>query len=229
MEEIDLRDFWELIKSKVLLIINCTLVFAIAGLVYLAFLNVPMYRSSTSIVLASNSGANNTITTSDVTINKNLVQTYSEIVKSRKVIENVINNLGLNYSYEGLVKNVSVSAISNTEIIKVSVSDVNASTAARITNNIANVFIDEVSSIYNMTNVKVLDEASIPTAPYNVNYIKTIGISIIAGIIFSLIIIFLIFYFDNTIKSPEQVETKTGLPVLGRIPLHKKGGKKDAR
>lgn len=229
MEEIDLRDFWELIKSKVLLIINCTLIFAIAGLVFLAFINVPKYRSTTSIVLASNSGANNTITTSDVTINKNLVQTYSEIVKSRKVIEIAINNLGLNTTYEALVKNVSVSSVSNTEIIKISVSDVNGNTATRITNSIAEAFIGEVSSIYNMTNVKVLDAASTPSSPYNVNYIKTVGISIVAGIIFSLVIIFLIFYFDNTIKSPEQVETKTGLPVLGRIPLHKKGGKKDAR
>lgn len=223
MEEIDLRDFWDLIKSKILLIINCTLVFAICGLVYLAFINVPKYKSTTSIVLASNSSDG--VTTSDLTINKNLVQTYSEIVRSRKVIEKAINDLGLDVTYSTLVKNVSVSSVSNTEIIKISVSDINANNATKITNSIAEVFIDEVSGLYNMTNVKVLDSASTPVNPYNVNYVKTIGISVIAGLIFSFVIIFLIYYFDNTIKSPEQVESKIGLPILGRIPLYKKGGK----
>ena len=222
MEEIDLRDFWDLIKSKILLIINCTLLFAIMGLVYLAFINVPKYRSTASIVLASDSGA---ITTSDLTINKNLVQTYSEIVKSRKVIDQVINNLNLDLSYEQLVKNITVSSVSNTDVIKISVSSEEATDAAKITNSVSESFISEVSSIYNMNNVKVLDTATTPKEPYNVNYIKTVGIAAIGGLVFSFVIIFLIYYFDNTIKSPEQVETKTGLPILGRVPLHKKGGK----
>ena len=40
----------------------------------------------------------------DITLNKNLVDTYREIVKSRKVIGTVINNLGLNYSINELTK-----------------------------------------------------------------------------------------------------------------------------
>ena len=227
MEEIDLRDFFELIKKRYAIIIISILLFCIGGFLYLEFLNVPKYRSSASIVLTSNSGVNATITTNDVTINKNLVQTYSEIVKSRKVIENVIDILGMKLDFEDLVKTIEVTSVSNTEIIKISVVNTNPDTASIIANAVADSFTKEVSDIYNVANVRILDRANIPTEPYNVNYIKTEVIMFALGLIVSILIIFMMYYFDNTIKSAEQVETKLGLPILGRIPLSKdkNGGK----
>ena len=117
MEEIDLRDFWELIKSKVLLIINCTLICTIAGLVYLAFINVPMYKSTTSVILASNQ----TITQSDLTLYQKLINTYTQIVTSKSVLNDTISDLNLVYSYDELKSKVVVNAVTDTEIITISV------------------------------------------------------------------------------------------------------------
>lgn len=230
MEEIDIRDLLELIKKKFYIIIIIITILCVNGLIYLKFINIPKYKSSASIVLTSNSINNSTFTTNDLTINKNLVQTYSEIVKSRKVIENVIKSLNINLSYEELVKMIEVTSISNTEIIKINVSSTNPNNAAIIANALANTFVNEVSDIYNMTNVKILDGASISFDPYNVNYLKTEIIMVIVGLFISLVFIIMIYYLDNTIKSPEQVENKLGLPILGRIPLNKEknGGKKRA-
>ena len=227
MEEIDLRDFFELIKKSYLMIIISIILFCVGGFLFLKFINIPKYKSTASIVLTSNSGVNETITTSDVTINKNLIQTYSEIVKSRKVIENVINKLGMRISYEDMVKNIEVSSLSNTEIIKISVSNVDPETASTITNEVAETFTNEVSDIYKVANVRILDRANVPAEPYNVNYIKTEVIMFALGTLVSVFIIFLMYYFDNTIKSAEQVEARLGLPILGRIPLSKEknGGK----
>ena len=68
----------------------------------------------------------------DLQMNKNLVDTYSEIIKSRKVLNPVIKNLKLKYSYGELKEKVSVSPVTNTEIIRVSVSDRNPKKAKEI-------------------------------------------------------------------------------------------------
>ena len=230
MEEIDIRDLFDLIKKKIYIIIIIIIIFCVNGFIYMKFINIPKYKSSASIVLTSNSVNNTTFTTNDLTINKNMVQTYSEIVKSRKVVESVIKALNINLDYDDLVKKIEVSSVSNTEIIKISVVSSNPSNATIIANSLANTFVLEVSDIYNMTNVKILDGANIPLEPYNVNYLKMELIMFALGLVVSLILITLIYYFDNTIKSPEQVENKLGLPILGRIPFNKEknGGKKHA-
>ena len=130
-------------------------------------------------------------------------------------------------SYENLVKHIEVSSISNTEIIKISVSNTDPVVASTITNAVAESFTNEVTDIYKVANVRILDRANIPEKPYNVNYIQTELIMFVLGLLSSVFIIFLMYYFDNTIKSAEQVEAKLGLPILGRIPLSKEksGGK----
>jgi capsular polysaccharide biosynthesis protein len=228
MEDVDIRELMDVIKSKLLFIIILTNIVIICGTAYLKFFKTPEYKSSTTIVLASNSGEASTITTSDVTINKNLVSTYSQIAKSRRVLDPVISSLGLNLSYEELAKKITVSEVGDTEIIQISVVDKDASIASLITNQIAKSFTEEVSDIYNMKNVKILDVGTTADKPYNVNYIKQFWVSFAIGLGLSLVIVFSIYFLNNTIKTPEEIETKIGLPILGRIPLQK-GSKKHVR
>ena len=188
------------------------------------FLRVPEYKSSSTIVLSSNSSDTTTITSSDVTLNKNLVSTYSQIAKSRSVLETVIDYYHLDMTYEQLSKKITVSQVTDTEIIQIAVTDPDAQLAANITNKIAEVFANQVSDIYNMKNIKILDVAIKTTKPYNIDYIKQFFLSLAVGLGLSLVIVFMFYFFDNTIKTIEQVEAKLELPILGRIPLQK--GKK---
>ena len=80
--------------------------------------------------------------------------------------------------------------------------------------------------LYNMNNVNVLDEANEANEPYNINIPKQVIIYFFIGIIIALSILFIIFYFDRTIKSVEQVEQKIKLPILGGVEEYKKGGKR---
>lgn len=90
----------------------------------------------------------------------------------------------------------------------------------------ANFFSKEVVKLYNMNNVNVLDEANEANEPYNINIPKQVIIYFFIGIIIALSILFIIFYFDRTIKSVEQVEQKIKLPILGGVEEYKKGGKR---
>ena len=235
MEEIDLKELFEFIKKKIGLLITITVVICLLGCIYGLFIQKPMYKSYTTIILGGNeTTASQTITQSDITLNKNLVDTYAEIVKSRRVLEQVIAELDLEETYEELsnkisvsaVNKISVSSVNNTEIIKITVVDSNPIEAKNVANVTANFFSKEVIKLYNMNNVNVLDEANEANEPYNINIPKQVIIYFFIGIIIALSILFIIFYFDRTIKSVEQVEQKIKLPILGGVEEYKKGGKR---
>ena len=227
MEEIDLKELFEFIKKKIGLLITITVVICLLGCIYGLFIQKPMYKPYTTIILGGNeTTTSQTITQSDITLNKNLVDTYAEIVKSRRVLEQVISELDLEETYEELSNKISVSSVNNTEIIKITVADSNPIEAKNVANVTANFFSKEVVKLYNMNNVNVLDEANEANEPYNINIPKQVIIYFFIGIIIALSILFIIFYFDRTIKSVEQVEQKIKLPILGGVEEYKKGGKR---
>ena len=205
-------------KGKVLWIILAVLLMIGIGNGYRALTRIPLYNSDTSVILVSNNTNQSNATFNELQVNKNLVSTYSEIIKSRKVLEPVIENLFLDYSYSTLKSNVSVAAIGDTQLIKISVSDRDPDIAKQTADEIARVFIREVKDIYKLDNVKVVDKAVIATKPYNVNYLKDNAIFLAVGVVLSCGVVFLIFYFDTTVKTAEEIENKLGLTVIGTVP-----------
>lgn len=227
MEEIDLKELFEYFKGKLGLIVTVTIGICLIGCIYGLFIQKPMYKSYTTVILSSNATSNSqTITQGDVTLNKNLVTTYAEIVTSRRVIDQVIEELNLDTSYESLKNKISVNSVNNTEIIKITVTDTDAIRAKNIANVTANYFKKEIMELYNMNNVNTLDEAIQAKDAYNINVIKQVIIYFVIGFILSAGIVFVIFYFDRTIKSVEQVEQKIKLPILGNVEEYIKGGRK---
>lgn len=218
--EIDVKELLKFFISKIKIIILCTFIFAIIGIIYVNFIIVPMYHSSTTLILVSNDNSkNSTMLQSEVTLNKNLVATYSEIVKSRTVLTKVIDELHLDTDVANLSNQITVTSVENTEIIKIEVSDESAEKAQKIAKTTAEVFKDEVQKIYNLTNVSVVDKAYLAEKPYNINTIKQLTIFTCAGIVAGAFILFLIFYFDTSIKSSEEIEEKLSLPVVGKVVL----------
>ncbi len=219
MEEINLRELFDYFKSKISWIIIAVILVIGIGNIATIIMRVPMYRSSTTIVLVSeNNTGDSTYNSSELQLNKNLVGTYSEIIKSRKVLNEVISNLGLSYSTVDLSENISVAAVENTEIIRITVADADNKQAAKIANEIASVFMTEIQKFYKLNNVSVIDKAENSLNPYNVNYIKDNLIYLIIGLALSSGVIFIMFYFDTTIKTSEEIENKLGLTVLGVVP-----------
>lgn len=227
MEEIDLRELFIFIKSKIGLLITITAGVCLLGCIYGLFIQTPMYESYTTVIL-SNNESSSAINQADVNLNKTLVDTYAEIVKSRRVLTQVIDELDLEIEYEDLYSKISVSAVNNTEIIKISVNDKNGIDAKNIANVTAEYFTEEISELYNMNNVDILDEAIESEKPYNINVIKQTIIYLMIGFILGAGILFVIFYFDRSVKSIEQVEQKIKLPILGGVQdiSKNKGGRK---
>ena len=127
-------------------------------------------------------------------------------------------NLNLDYSYGTLKSHVSVTSVTNTEIIKVGVADKDPEVATKIADEIANVFTEEIQKIYKINNVSIVDTAVADTKPYNVSFVKDNAVYMALALVLSCGIIFICFYFDTTIKTGEDIENKLGLTVIGTVP-----------
>ena len=220
MEEINLKEVYSYFKSRLLWMILAIVVIVIIGNVYTILTRVPMYQSNTTIVLVGESKKGYSQT--DSQLNQNLIGTYSEIITSRKVLQQVIDNLKLKMTVDELSQNITTSSVEDTEIIRITVNNEKKKMAAEIADEVADVFSDEIQDIYNLENVAIIDKAEEADAPYNINYVKDNVIYLMIGVVLSFGVVFVMYYFDTTIKSSETVEEKLGLTVIGIVPKESK-------
>ena len=233
MEELDLRELLTLFWNKKVKILLIVAIFTLIGIIYTIGFVTPMYTSSTTLVLATSESSTtqaNTITTTDVTLNSKLVSTYSELVKSKNVTRQVISNLGIDIKEEDLRNNITVTSVKNTELIEIAITNEYAANASKIANEMAKVFTQKVSEIYNINNVHVVDEAEISEIPSNINHTKDIIIFAFIGVVVSVVYVLIVNMLDTTIKTSEEVEKQFKVPVLASIPMYnfepEKGGKR---
>ena len=220
MEEINLKEVYSYFKSRLLWMILAIVVIVIIGNVYTILTRVPMYQSNTTIVLVGESKKGYSQT--DSQLNQNLIGTYSEIITSRKVLQQVIDNLKLKMTVDELSKNITTSSVEDTEIIRITVNNEKKKMAVKIADEVASVFSEEIQDIYNLENVAIIDKAEEADEPYNINYVKDNVIYLMIGIVLSFGVVFVMYYFDTTIKSSETVEEKLGLTVIGIVPKESK-------
>lgn len=227
MEEIDLKELFVMFWNKKIQIVLMILIFMVIGIIYSVGFVTPMYSSSTTLVLAGTSSTTDSnqvsesITTTDLTINSKLVATYSVLVKSENILGQVISNLGINVDAEQLKKNVEVTSVEDTELIEITVSNENAEYAARIANEIANVFKEKIAGdVYNINNVHIWDEAKIATSPSNVNHLKDIVIFAFIGAVVAVMYVLIANMLDTTVKTQEEIEKSIKIPVLASIPMY---------
>ena len=141
------------------------------------------------------------------------------MAKSNRVLEKVVEKLELDMSVDALRSKVQVNSVADTEIIRISVEDQDPVFAAELANSIAVVFMGEIGGIMKMDNVQFIDMAKVPKNPIKPRPAMNIAIAAVLGIMVSVFIIFLVEYFDNTIKMPQDIEQRLGLPVLGSVPV----------
>ena len=237
MEELDLKELFSIFWSKKVSIILIVLIFITLGVIYTIGFTIPKYTSSTTLLLAGSESTagetTNSITTTDVTLNSKLVSTYSVLVRSKDVLNQVISNLGMDISWEDLKNNVSVSTVEDTEVIEISITTTDAADSAKIANETAKVFSEKVSEIYNINNVHVVDEAEVENAPSNINHERDVIIFAFIGLVVSVIYVLIANMLDTTVKTAEDIEKEFKVPVLASIPVYenaiqkRRGGKRE--
>jgi len=230
MEELDLRELLNMFWTKKVQIILIILIFIVIGVIYTLGFVKPVYTSTTTLLLASlnqKGESNTTITASDINVNAKLLPTYSKLIKTESVIDQVISNLNINISKDAVKNNVTVTSETNTDLINISVSNEDPETAAKIANEMAKVFSEKIKEIYKINNVQVIDEAKATRVASNINHKKDVIMFVFIGVVIAAIYVLIANMLDTTIKTAEDVEKMFKIPVLAAIPLNGIGDSKE--
>ena len=177
MEELDLKEIFNMFWSRKIAIIVILIIAIAIGIIYSYFGVEPEYTSYTTALLKQE---NIYLENGEKVNESNLtsyVPTYMELVKSRTIIKEVTDTLNLK------VGNIEVLQIEDTEIVKISVTHPNPEHAAKVANKLAEVANKKIKEIYEIENIYIIDQAEVSTVPSNINHKKDILIFIFIGIV----------------------------------------------
>lgn len=182
-----------------------------------------MYRADSSLYILTT----DTVTTvGDIQISALVTEDYESIIKSRSVLDTVITNLSLDMNYKALSSCVAVSNPSNTHIIVIYVTTGDADESVRICNEILNISADEIYKVIGTGKPSILDAASVAhIVDVKASASKYAVIGALIGFIITCAVIVIHILRDTTIKSADDIEKYTGLPVLASVPVNKPGSK----
>ncbi len=206
--------FWKRIWCIALVAIIC----GVAGYAYTKSTSVPTYKAGAMIII-NNKPEDRTYLTSDlINTSKELANTYTIIIKSHTVLDEVIKDLNLDISYESLCKIVSVSTVEETPVLKINVSHTNRAVAVAIVDKILAFSPDVIVETMNVGSVNVIERPSadikptLPSAAKNAVLWAFVGAVLVCGIIIVIVLA------DNTYSSERDVADDLKYPVLGVIP-----------
>ena len=238
--EIDLREVFILLISRMWLIVLVGLLTALIGFAFSAFLIAPTYESTSKIYIL-NKQQENTVTYSDVQLGTQLTKDYAELITSRLVLEKVIEDLNLTSVEEGMdykkmLEKVKVTTPTDTRILSITVTDTDPVMAMNIANSVREVAAVHIKNVMDIEAVNVVETANLPMEKAAPSIMKWTLIGGCIGAFLVMAIVLLLFFMDDTIKNSDDVEKYLGISTLALIPLDtaqtataKNGKKKQAK
>ncbi len=215
--EIDLMEIIQVLWRKAWIICAAAFGCALLAFVYSKFFITPTYASSTRIVVLNNNSDN--LTLNDLSMGTQLSNDYKELIRSRDVVEKVIEAYRLDTSYEAFVGSLSITSPTNTRIIDIRLTHTNPLLAKDLVDKLREEAAIKIKDIMMVDAVNVVDEGNVPTSPIGPNVKKYTLLGFAVGFILSVAVILVLYLLDDTIKSSEDIEKYLKLSTLGTIPI----------
>lgn len=207
-------------RSWIVLVVVFVSVALVAVLSYVIL--PPIYQANTSLIvnerpsLAQGTGG---VDYGQIQTYRSLAVTYAKIITSRAVLQDTIDTLKLPETVKQLTEMTTIRVEGETEIIAVSVKDKDAIRAANIANTMANSFITQLPTLVNrVENVSVIDRAVPVTEQVSPRPLLNMAVALVAALMLGVLLAFLVDYFDDTVKTSDDVKKLFGLRVLAVVP-----------
>ncbi|MFP3357308.1 Wzz/FepE/Etk N-terminal domain-containing protein [Planococcus sp. SIMBA_143] len=216
----DARQIFGIGKRFIGLILLMAFAGAVVAGVISYFFMTPLYQSTTQLLVSREAGETQELTEQNIKADLQLVNTYSSLIKSTAVLGKVSEQLPFTAPEEELRSQIKVDSAEDSQLIDITVIDSSQKNAVEIANATATIFQQEVKTLMNSNNVKILSPAvvnddAIPVSP---EPIFNIIVGLAVGFMFGIGAAFLLAYLDTSIKDEEDVRNLLGVPVLANIP-----------
>lgn len=215
-EELNISSLLDLFKKWFLLILLFTLI-GLGSAIFYGYSSPIIYESTTTLYVEPQ--VNSSIVDYEgILTNSKMIKTYKQIIKSRKIVNKVIDNLKLDITYDKLIDMMTISAVSDTEMLSINIKSEYYQQATIIANELANVFIDQMKIDMGIENIVVIDPAIDNLTPVEPNMIKLSLLGLLAGIMFGCAFAFILETMDNKVKNHDDVKKYLKIKTIGMIP-----------
>lgn len=215
-EKFDLVKLLNILKKNIKLLLILPAICLVVSAALTFFVMPDKYIASTQILVNMKKSSSD-LAFQNVQSSLQSVNTYTEIIKSPRILDKVSREFDGQYSTAELNSFLKVTNQTNSQIITVSVTTGNKSESDKIVNRISKVFAHDMPKIMSVDNVTILSSAHDNAVKVSPIVSVNLVISIIVGIVLAILIIFLKELLDKRIKTEEDVESQLGLPILGSI------------
>jgi capsular polysaccharide biosynthesis protein len=218
-DELELRELIRIIRKRLWLIVLVTIIATVTSGLVSFFILTPVYQASTEI-LVNQAQTEGLFNQADIRTNLELMNTYSVVMTSPRILDIVIEEYTLNKSYEQLKNQIKINSVKNSQVMSITVTDPNYGQAVTIANAVAKTFQREIITLMNIDNVHIMAEANEMVVPRQIKPRPNLNMAIafVLGLMASIFLVFLLEFLDNTLKTEQDIERILGLPVLGAIP-----------
>lgn len=214
--QIDLIELFYALKKRAVLLAAALLIGGVLAGAYTKLMITPMYSTTATLLVLSKETTLTSI--ADLQLGAQLTSDYKVLITSRPVLEEVIDNLGLDMSWGALKSSVTINNPDSTRLLEITVKDADPERAAQIANELSEVGAEYVGDKMEVIPPKVIEDAIVPSGPVSPNVMKNIMMGAVAGLVIAAGIIVLLTILDDTIKSEEDIEKYLGIPMLASIP-----------
>ena len=224
--EIDLGEIFGLILHWIWLILLVAFICGAIGFAFSKYVLPEQFKSTTRVYILNQNDSSNAMSQSEMQAGAQLTKDYGQLITSRTVLEQVIEDLSLtdSYTYEQFKEKIAVSTPTDTRLIDITVTDTDPKTAQNIANDVRIVASEHIQNVMQIDAVNVVDEANLPTKKAAPSNGRNALIAAMLGALFVSAIVIIRFLMDDTIKTSDDVEKYLGLSTLALIPLDENVG-----
>ncbi|MCD8348768.1 MAG: Wzz/FepE/Etk N-terminal domain-containing protein [Lachnospiraceae bacterium] len=217
--EIDLKElFFMLLGNWKAIFLTLLVGMAVAGAVHTFFVT-PSYEAQAIIYITN---TDSMISLSDLQLSDALTEDYGIIIESRPVLNQVIEELGLDMTYKDLEKLVTVNNPDSTHMVEITVTSDDIEMSRNIVNSLLNISIEQIYQVIGSGEPTVVEyseaEAVEDVTPSLFRYMAIGGL---LGIVLACMVLVVHMLLNTKFESEEDIEKYLGVPMLAAVPYFK--------
>ena len=215
--EIDLAELFSYYLSKWYLLFLGLIIGTVAAGLFTYFMITPKFTATSKLYMVSSS-SNTIVDLTDLNIGTSLTSDYTELIKTRPILEDIIAENELTYDVAQLRGMISISSVSNTRILAISVTSTSPTEAATVANALADKAVESIPVLMDTSTPNIAERAIVPESKSSPSMKKNAAIGGILGLFLVAAVLTLLFLMEDTMSTAEDVQKKLGLMPLTVVP-----------
>ncbi len=220
---VDLKDVAQALRAGWWLVVVGVLLGVAAGGA-VTWSATPMYASTTKLFVSTSTTTDTSSVYQGNLFSQQRVTSYAELLSGVQLAAEVVDELQLDMTPEELAAKVSATAVPETVILTVTVTDTSAKRAQDVAASLGRQFAEQVTELEtpagataSTVKVATVQPAALNDSPVSPDAIRNVALGGVLGLLGGLGLALLRSRMDNTVKTSEDIAHLTGVGVIGTV------------